>query len=48
MLTTLTDVDTTFANIVSGGHSVCYKSKTNGSGSGTYSLPGGGQLKPCN
>ena len=46
-MTLLTDESTTFANITSNGHTVCYRSSANGSTSGTHSLSGGGSLTPC-
>ena len=48
VVTTLTDASATFAHVVGGGHTVCYQASANGATTGTYSLSGGGTLKPCN
>ncbi len=48
VVTTLTDADASFANVVSNGHNVCYKSNANGDSGAAHALPGGGSLAPCN
>jgi hypothetical protein len=47
VVTTLTDGSDTFANIVSNGHNICFKTSVNGASTGTFSLSGGGSIKPC-
>lgn len=47
VVTTITNADPTFANVIGNGHRVCYHEVANSSLTATWSLSGGGMIEPC-